>query len=232
MWIHLRRTADAANGEETYEIAFNMFASVLTTHNRHFGMPDEKDSASLVLDMLCQNREFGAYYTNFQELMDILETTNDISRHHVLKQGRNHEMLSVLTIFPTPKSESFDVHIERLNELDCRLCALNTHSRHRPQEPPPLMHTPTTATAAATTATGISTRLIDLSAAPGKLSTTERCRRQAQRLCMYYRGVGHFAAEYPTRRNSLNICTAARTGRRALAGASAILTPDGSDLAS
>ena len=62
MRIHLRRTMDPANGEETYEIAFDTFAAFLTTLDRHFGNPDEKHMASIALDKLRQtNREFGAY---------------------------------------------------------------------------------------------------------------------------------------------------------------------------
>ena len=54
--------------------------------DRHFGDPDEKHTASLALDNLRQsNREFGAYYADFQELLDILETTDDTSRRHALK---------------------------------------------------------------------------------------------------------------------------------------------------
>ena len=133
MWIHLRRTADPANGEETYVIAFNTFAAFLTALDRHFGDPDEKHTASLALHKLRQsNREFGAYYADFQQLLDILETTDDNSRRHALKRGLNHEMLSALDIFPAPKDESFDAYVERLNELDCCLCALNTHSRLPP----------------------------------------------------------------------------------------------------
>ena len=86
MRIHLRRTADPATGEETYEIAFDTFAAFLTTLDRHFGDPDEKHTASLALDKLRQsNQEFGAYYADFQELMDILRTTDNTSRHHALK---------------------------------------------------------------------------------------------------------------------------------------------------
>ena len=122
--------------------------------------------ASLVLDKLWQsNWEFGAYYTDFQELMDILETTDNTSRHHALKWGLNYEMLSALAIFPATKDESFDAYVERLNELDCRLRALNTHSRRWPQHQPHHMHPLTTATAAATTATGIAARPMDMSAA-------------------------------------------------------------------
>ena len=129
-------------------------------------------------------------------------------------------MLCALAIFPAPKDESFNAYVERLNKLDCRIRALNTHSRRQPQHH---MYPPTRATAAATTATGTAAGPMDLSAAQGKLSTAERRRRRAQGLCMYCGGVGHFAAECPTRQNSL------RTGRRALAGASTVLTPDGSD---
>ena len=116
MRIHLRRTADPANGEETYEIAFNTFAAFLTTLDRHFGDPDDQHTASLALDQLRQsNREFGTYYADFQELMDILETTDDTSRRHALRRRLNHEMLSALAIFPAPKDESFDAYVERLN---------------------------------------------------------------------------------------------------------------------
>ena len=137
MRIHLRKATDDC-GEETFEILFDSFAAFLTALDRHFGDPDEKHTAALALDKLRQaNREFGAYYADFQELMDILETTDDTSRRHALKRGLNHEMLSALAIYPAPKDESFDEYVERLNELDCRLRALATHTRnqHRPQAP-------------------------------------------------------------------------------------------------
>ena len=225
MRIHIRRNVDPANGEETYEIAFNRFSAFLTALDRHFGDPDEKHTASIALDKLRQsNREFGTYYADFQELMDILETTDDTSRRHALKRGLNHKMLKAFAIFPALKDESFDAFVERLNELDCRLCALNTHSRRRPQHQPNHMHPPTTATA-----TGTAAGPMDLSAVRVKLSTAEQSHRWAQGLCMYCGGVGHFAAECPARRNSLNTGTAARIGRRAIVGASAVLIPDGSD---
>src|SRR6266699_2355955 len=107
MRIHLQRTT-APNGEETCETHFDSFAAFLTALDRHFGDPDEKHTAALALDKLCQaKREFGTYYADFQELMDILETTDDTSGRHALKGGLNHEMLSSLAIYPTPK-ESFD----------------------------------------------------------------------------------------------------------------------------
>ena len=208
MRIHLHWTANPANGEETFKISFNMFTAFLTAHDRHFGDPDEKHTASLALDKLRQSkREFGAYYADFQVLMDILKTTDDTSQRDALKRGLNHEMLKALTIFPALKDESFYVYVERLNALDCCLRALNTHSLRRPQHQPNHMYPPTTATA-----TGTATEPMDLSAARGKLSTTERSRRRAQGLCMYCGDVGHFAAELPAQRNCPNTGTAARTG--------------------
>src|SRR6266705_3628015 len=41
MRIHIRRTPDA-NGEETYKIDFDTFATFLAALDRHFGDPDEK----------------------------------------------------------------------------------------------------------------------------------------------------------------------------------------------
>ena len=133
MRIHLCRTADPANGKETYEIAFDRFATFLTALDRHFGDPDEKPTAALAHDKLHQaSREFGAYYANIQELLDVLENTDDTSRRHALKRGLNHEMLNALAIFPAPKDETCNAYLKHLNELDCRLRALNTHSRHPP----------------------------------------------------------------------------------------------------
>ena len=199
MWIHLHRTVDPANGEQTYEIAFDTFAGFLNILDRHFGHPDEKHAASLVLDKLCQsNREFGTYSTDIQELMDILETMNETSRHHMLKRGLKQEMLSALAFISDTNDESFDAYVKPLNELGCCLCVLNTHSRRRLQHQPHHMHLLTTVIATATTATGIAARPIDLSTARGKLSAGEHSRCQAQGLCMYCSGVGHFATECPT----------------------------------
>src|SRR6266699_1106960 len=112
MRIHIRRTPDE-NGEETYEIVFDTFAAFLAALDRHFGDPDEKHTAALALDNLRQSkREFSTYYADFQELMDILETTDDASRRYALKRGLNHEMLSALAIYPTPEEESFDEYVE------------------------------------------------------------------------------------------------------------------------
>ena len=230
MRIHLRKSTDDS-GEETFEILFDCFAAFLAALDRHFGDPDEKHTAALTLDKLRQaNREFGAYYADFQELMDILETTDDTSRRHALNRGLNHEMLSALAIYPTPKDESFDEYVERLNELDCRLHALatHTHNQHRPQVPrtptPTFTSTATgrTTVTATGTATGTAAGRMDLSAARKKLTPAERQLRRTQGLCMYCGGVGHFAAECPARRTG----TAGSTsGRRALTGARATMTP-------
>ena len=175
---------------------------------------------TLALVNLCQaNREFGAYYAGFLELMDILKTTDDTSRCQALKRGLNHKMLSAFAIYTTPKDESFDEYVVRLNELDCRLHALATHTRnqHRPQAP----RTPTPASAgtatgmttvtATGTATGIAAGPMDLSAARKKLTPPERQCRRTQGLCIYCGGVGHFTAEYPARRTG----TAGTSGCRA-----------------
>ena len=70
----------------------NNATAFLAALHRHFGGPDEKHTAALARDKLRQaNRQFGAHYADFQELMDILETTNDASRRHALKRGLNHE---------------------------------------------------------------------------------------------------------------------------------------------
>ena len=228
MRIHLRKSTDDRS-EETFEILFDSFAALLAALDRHFGDPDEKHTAALALDKLRQaNREFGAYYADFQELMDILESTDDTSRRHALKRGLNHEMLSALAFYPTPKDESFEEYIEHLNELDCHLRAQATHTRnqHRPQAPRTLTPAAAATAAAATpatagTATGTAAGPMDLSAARGKLTPAERQRCRTQGLCMYCGGVGHFTAECPARRTG----AAGTSGRRVLAGARATMSP-------
>ena len=225
MRIHLRNSTDDS-GEETFEILFESFAALLVALNRHFGDLDERHTVALALNRLHQaNREFGAYYANFQELMDILETTDDTSWRHALERGLNHEMLSALTIYTAPKDESFDEYVKRLNELDCCVRALTMHTRnqHRPQAPRTLTPAAATAThATACTATGTATGPMDLSATRGKLIPAEHQRRRTQGLCMYCGVVGHFAAECPAQRTGT---TAGTSGRRALAGAWTTMTP-------
>ena len=112
MRIHFRRTT-GADGEETYEVLFTSFAVFLAALDRHFGDPDERNTAASKLDTLRQaNREFGAYYADFQELMDSLDNTDNTTRRHALKRGLNHEMLNALAIYPTPKDEEFDAYVE------------------------------------------------------------------------------------------------------------------------
>ena len=66
MRVHLRRTT-GADGEETYEVLFTSFAAFLAALDCHFRDPDESNTPALKLDKLRQgNREFGAYYTDFQ----------------------------------------------------------------------------------------------------------------------------------------------------------------------
>ena len=224
MQIHLHKSTDD-HGEEAFEILFDSFTAFLAALNCHFCDPDEKHTAALTLDKLRQaNREFGTYYSDFQELIDILETMDDTSRRHALKCGLKHKILSALTIYPTSKDESFDEYVERLNELDCRLWALATHTcnQHCSQVPRTLTPATVVATpATAGTATGTAAGPMDLSAARGKLTPAERQRRRTQVLCMYCGGVSHFAAECPARRTG----AAGTSGRHALAVGRATTTP-------
>ena len=228
MWIHLRKATDG-RGEETSEILFDSFSVFLAALNCQFGDPDEKHTAGLTLNKLRQaNREFGAYYADFQELVDIRQTMDDTSRCHALKCGLNHEMLSALAIYRTLKEESCDEYVERLNELDCRLRALAPHTgnQHRlqaPRTPTPASActaTGTTTVTATGTATGTAAGPMDLSAARKMLTTAERQRHRTQGLCMYCGGVGHFASEYPARHTG----TAGSSGRHALAAARVTIT--------
>ena len=90
-------------------------------------------------------------------------------------------MLSALAIYPTLKDESLDEYVEHLNELNCRLRMLATHTRnqYRPQAP----RTPTPASAGTATvmttaiATGTAASPMDLLAARKKLTPAERQRR-------------------------------------------------------
>ena len=132
MRIHPQRSTDP-DGEENYEILFTTFAEFLSALDRHFGDPDEKHTAAMALDKLRQNnREFGAYYADFQELMDTLDHTDDTSRRHALTRGLSHEMQKALAISPAPTTEDFDQYVKRLNELDCRLRPLQSRTHQQP----------------------------------------------------------------------------------------------------
>jgi hypothetical protein len=217
MRIHLKRKV-AADGEETYEVLFDSFAAFLKALDRHFGDPDEKHTAALALDKLRQtNQEFGAYYADFQELMDTLDHTDDTSRRHALTRGLSHEMQKALAIIPAPADESFDQYVKRLNELDCRLRALQSRA---PQHRPP-MNPATPSGSNGTTATGTAAGPMDLSAARGRISKAEKARRRAQGLCMYCGGTGHFAAECPARPAASKAANPAG-GRRAITASAAV----------
>lgn len=76
-------------------------------------------------------QEFGAYYADFQVLLDILDHADfeelmdhagfqefmghadHVPRRHPLKRGLSHEMLNALAIYPASKDESFDDYVER-----------------------------------------------------------------------------------------------------------------------
>ena len=203
MRIHLCQGMDDCS-EETFKILFNSFASSLTALDRHFGDPDMKHTVAVTLDKLRQaNHEFGVYLADFQELMDILKTTDDTFPHYTLKNGLNYTMLSALAIYTTAKDKSFDKYIECLNELDYCLRALATHTcnQHRLQMPrTPIPNSTSIATGITTvtangTATSIATGPMDLSAARKKQTPAKRQYCQTQDLCMYCGGVGHFAVE-------------------------------------
>ena len=112
MRIHLRRTT-GGDGEETYKVLFTLFAAFLAALDRHFGDPDERNTVASKLDKLRQaNREFGAYYVDFQELKNILDNMDDTTRRQALERVLNHEMLNTLDIYPAPKDEEFDAYGE------------------------------------------------------------------------------------------------------------------------
>jgi len=222
MRIHLRRTE--VDGNERYDVVFNTFAAFLAALDRHFGDPDEQHTASLQLDKLRQaNREFGAYYADFMELMDVLDNMDDTSRRHALKRGLNLEMRNALAIYPAPKYEGFDAYVERLNELDCWLRALRTDNA-RSGQPNQQPNRPT-ANPGPSTATGTTAGPMDLSASRKKLTNAEKARRRAQGLCLYCGGAGHFAAACPTTRSG----SGSGSGRRGVAGAAAVLQELDSD---
>ena len=104
-------------------------------------------------------------------------------------------MQKALAISPAPTTEGFDQYVKRLNELDCRLRALQSRN-HQHQQPRGPIHTPTPGP---TTATGTESGPMDLSATKGRISKAEKARRRAQGLCMYCGGTGHFAAQCPAR---------------------------------
>lgn len=80
MRAHLRRTP-GTDGEETHEVLFASFAALLAALDCYFGDHGERNSATLKLDRLRRgNREFGTYYADFQELMDIFDNTDDTTR--------------------------------------------------------------------------------------------------------------------------------------------------------
>ena len=128
--------------------------------------------------------------------MDNLDNTDDTTRRHALKRGLNHKMLNTLTIYHAPKDEEFDAYVERLNELDYRLRALQVqtpnHQGHRHQH-----LTPRGTTIISTTISGTDSGPMDLSAGAAKtrITAAEYTCRRAQGLCIYCGVVGHFAAD-------------------------------------
>ena len=218
MRIHLRRMV-GEDGEESYEVLFDTFAAFLAALDRHFGDPDEQHTAAIALDKLRQtNREFGAYYADFQELMDILGY-EDPARRHALERGLNEETLDALAVNPAPENEPFERFVERLNALDCRLRARATRRKNPGQNRSPQQRTAPAAPSnpgnpkpATTTATGTAAGPMDLSGSRKRLTAEERLRRRNLGLCMYCGGVGHFAAECPARRGPQRTLAAAATG--------------------
>ena len=179
-------------GEESGEVLFTLFAAFLAALDRHFGDPDERNTAASKLDRLRQgNGEFGAYYADFQELMDILDNTDDTTRRHALKNRLNHKMLNALAIYPAPKDEEFDAYVKGLNELDCHLQTLRVqtpnHQGHRHQHSTPKDTTSSGNTSGgntsnSTTASGTNTGPMDLlvGAAKTRITAAKCTRRRAQ----------------------------------------------------
>ena len=86
MRIHLQKTVED-NGEENYEVLFDTSAAFLTALDRHFRDPDEHHTTAVVLGKLRQtNREFGTYYADYQELIDLSSSRKRLTPEERLRR--------------------------------------------------------------------------------------------------------------------------------------------------
>ena len=91
--------ATSPEREGTYEILFDTFGAFFAAQGRQFGDRDKMNTAALAFNTLRQkNCEFGAYYADFQELIDAVDHADDSPCRHVLTRGFSHEMQKGLAI--------------------------------------------------------------------------------------------------------------------------------------
>lgn len=170
-----------------------------------FDDPDRKGTAERRLDALQQkNREFTAYYAEFQRYAAELEW-NSAAKRAALRRGISSELKDALVTIDEP--EEFDSFVQLLQKRDSKLRARKAE-QHRPasntqfksSQPPKTAPAPAALVPANPTASNSGYHgpaPMDLSSGAGKLTPAERIHRIQQGLCLYCGGSGHLAVNCP-----------------------------------
>src|SRR6266576_632079 len=171
-----------------------------------FGDPDRVATAERELEKLQQkNREFSAYYADFQRLIAEVQW-NDHGKRYALSRGLSSELKAALVAVDEP--QEFPEYVRMLQRVDNKVRAIQAEQKGRgPQQtqraPAPRAAPAQSASAPHPTDTGARNygpAPMDLSAYRSKLSPEERAMRIQEGRCLYCGGFNHLARDCPNKR--------------------------------
>ena len=172
--------------------------TILTTA---FGDPDVAATAERELNKLQQKqREFSAYYAEFQRLITDLDY-NDSAKRNALRRGISDELKDALMYRDIP--DSLPDFISLCQKLDNQIRARNAEKKGNPiPKSNPRIENPKPSNVHPTDngSKYLGPAAMNLDASKKKLSPEEKARRLAEGLCVYCGGENHFASECPVKK--------------------------------
>jgi hypothetical protein len=183
------------------------FEAFVTSLDEAYGDADRMNTAEWALAKLHQgNRDFVAYYTEFQSLIADL-SWNDAAKRAALHRSPCEELKDILSTQDLPEDWSRYVALVKRRDIQYRACKAGTH-RSSGQTKPTTMPTahntspnPTQNTPHPTSSGSghFGPAPMDLSAARRRLSPEECQKRINENRCLYCGGFNHMARDYPNK---------------------------------
>src|SRR5258706_925242 len=196
-------------------------AEFVTTLENAFGDVDRAATAASKMSTIRQgNREFSAYYAEFQRYAAELNW-NEEAKLAALRRGLSIELKQdmILLIEEPDTVTKLVTTCQRLDQRRRKIqqdrrfqgtrpntnTAPNTHSHNNHTTASSSSYHTHTKNTPSTTASGTHAGPMDLSAGRKKLTPEERAKRLAEGRCLYYGGVGHIAKSCPLAKAPLRV---------------------------
>jgi hypothetical protein len=183
------------------------FEAFVTSLEEAYGDPDHVNTAEWALAKLRQgNRDFVAYYTEFQRLIADLNW-NDAAKRAALHRGLCEELKDILSTQDLPEDWSRYVALVKRRDMQYRACKAVAHrssGETKPATTPTACNTSPNPSQNAPhpTSSGrghFGPAPMDLSAARRRLSPEERQKRIDENRCLYCGGFNHMAWDCPNK---------------------------------